>query len=228
MRIVLPVVLGFVASGCLSSSVSALDEQRRAAMFQIRDLFSSKVVRPSCGDDPKAPPAPPSVRAVEGLPQVRQPCGLVTVELEEPAAIAKFTLEICAGIRDSACESRYRDTFMARLEDRYAFADWNVVANKCRAYPVDCKDWFLVELWVLKSHNDGVSAWGRQQMEQANASYMAAYEQAYAEDAERRSRWAGALRAIGSGISGGLAPTQSPTVHCVSNTYGTTSNTTCN
>jgi len=111
--------------------------------------------------------------------------------------------------------------FVARLQDRYGFADWNWVINKCTAFPADCKQWSWIELWSIESHNDAVLEWTQRAMAQTQAHYQAEYERAYAEEVDRRRRVGAALQAFGNSMA-------QPKIHCTSTTAGTVTTTNCN
>jgi hypothetical protein len=212
-----------MVAGCFTSAVGQVDEQRRVDIMQDRDVGLSKMILPSCADDPAAPPQPPSQRRMRENPSMMQSCGMVEAEMLSDAYIAAFVRDVCNGADSPGCAAKLHDTFIARLQERYTFTDWNAVATRCRAHPVECKSWLIVELWAGESHNDGVLAWSRARMEQTNANYAAAYQRAASEDADRRARFAGAMQAIGNA----MAQPAGPTVHCTSTTYGTMTNTTC-
>ena len=161
---------------------------------------------------------PPSTHEVAlGSAQVLQQCGLIYNEVYVPAFQARFAREICGsadGTADDACAKRFVDMFFARLSDRYPLTDWNEVNRKCTAYPLDCRDGLGIERIVLASHNAGVRA----KLERARADARQAEEEEEARASERRRQ---AVRTF-------LQSLNPPTVRCTSNTYGNTTQTTCN
>src|SRR5262249_31783605 len=144
----------------------------------------------------------PSEHLVEqsGL-RVKQRCGMVVVEILADAAISRFVREVCGGTDNPDCGQRLWEMFVARLQERYAFANWGDVVNKCKAYPVECKQWIQIELWATNSHNEGVLGWTRTAFAEANTKYQAEYERAYEEELDRRRRLGAALQAFGASVA---------------------------
>jgi hypothetical protein len=50
------------------------------------------------------------------------------------------------------CEAKIVRAFFARAAERYAWADWNAIANHCEGYPSDCQGLEATERVVLASH----------------------------------------------------------------------------
>lgn len=167
---------------------------------------------------------------------VTQGCGLVYYEVFTPDYIATFARDVCL-LRENEkvneeCAKRFIDMFFARLGERYDAADWSAVDRHCRAYPIECNDALKTERQLVASHNAGVRAWymAASQLAIAQARYQAA-QAAEAEarqqeleeqrSAERRRVFFQAL----SNIAGAMAPP--PSITCNSNTFGSTTTTTC-
>jgi hypothetical protein len=243
------VLLVFIAlaCGCFQSRRPQIEAQReaeterlkseaRADIVHIYELVVQKTIRATCTDDPNAKPQPPAtVAATAGSRTVEQQCGLVVVEILSDEAVKQFITEICGGTDDATCTEKLRQTFLARLRERYTLADWAAVADRCTAHPVDCKLWFNIELWAMGSHNQAVSAWAQEEYEQAtkrfgnklqnaNDRYAVELENADLEELEHRRRVGAAFAAF----SNAMVQPQPTTVHCTSNTIGTMTNTTCN
>jgi hypothetical protein len=217
-------LLFLFAAGCFSSHTGEIETARKAEIYRIRDLTFSKMVMPTCVDPPTGQLQPPGQRRV-GDTDVLQPCGMVIAQLTANSSMQQFIAQVCGGVDDAACLNRFEQMFLARLRDRYGFADWNEVSNKCTAYPVDCKQWSQIEFWTLESHNANVTKWGEAQMERTNEQYQAQFEQAYVEELEHRQRVAAVFQGFADGLA---ASAPAPTVHCTSNTYGSMTTTTCN
>lgn len=195
-------------------------------------------VAESCdvGSDSAAPGtlnSPPSKHVVRvGVTAVDQACGLVVYEIFTPEHMAAFARDICGaadGTISDECSKRFIDMFMARLAERYTAVDWSAVNQKCRAYPLECKDSVAVERLLLAAHNVGVQAWYQEALQAARMNaYRAAQETqlAYqrteqmreAEHRERRQRIGAALEAMGKALE------PKPVIRCTSTTSGQATN----
>jgi hypothetical protein len=211
------------ASGCFSGRTGEIETARQAEINRVGELAASKIIRPSCSDDPQANDPPSQRRVAFGTSSIVQPCGMIVAEVLAKSNLEQFVQVVCGGNDDGGCLAKGWDMFIARLEERYVFANWTEVANKCRAHPVECKQWSSVELWALMSHNDGVSAWASDALAATNQRYQAQLEAAYQEERERRQRVGAALAAFGNA----LAPQPATNMNCTSNTVGTVTTTSC-
>jgi hypothetical protein len=220
-----PIAWAAVLLGCISCVSSArkaeIEQVHRSNLDQIYQLGLSKVVSPMCAASKKL--AKPSTHLVttNGF-NVEQGCGMVAAEVLDTGAIAVFVERVCGGVDSPDCGHALRKTFLARLEGRYAFTDWESVASKCTAYPVECQQLVNVELWTMEAHNDGVFAWMRTATRDSTAKRDAELEQAYAEALERRRAWGAALQ----GFAAGWNAPRPQTVKCLSQTIGTMTTTT--
>jgi hypothetical protein len=220
-----PLVVGLTLSGCFSSRRGEIETARQTELARVTGMALAKLISPDCTESPPTP-EPPGTRPFKvGERTGMQPCGLVAAEILAPNELTRFVDGMCAGREDATCDQRLLETFMARLRERYVFADWTAVDNKCTAHPLDCRQWLQVELWAIDSHNEGVVDWNKRTLQQTNDRYAAEFERAYAEEAEHRQRIGAALGAFSSAMSSAMAPT--PTVHCTSNTVGITTTTSC-
>lgn len=83
----------------------------------------------------------------------------VTKELMSHDYQTRFVGQIC-GIKNlkkatkkqkEECDSKYLETFNAKLIDTYPGIDWKLVGNWCKANPFDCpNDWIKLEAHVQK------------------------------------------------------------------------------
>ncbi len=205
-----------------SSGTARVQNAQQAHGDQIREWGLSKLITSFC--DGSQEPSDPSTHRVQvhsnGV-SVQQPCGMVVVEILSDEAITTFLKKVCGGTNSPECAQQHQDMFLARLEERYAFANWGLVLNKCKAYPIECKRWMNIEFWATESHNEGVLEWARTAFAQSNEYYQAQYEQAYAEERERRQEIGVAAQAFAAAF----AP--KPSINCTTNTFGSTSTTTC-
>ena len=201
-----------------------IDSQRQSAIGGALVEGLSKMIAPLCTSKGGSPrPSPPTWHwavAKDGT-YYKQPCGTIAEQVLTSSAIAGFIRDVCNGQDSPECGERLWKMFVARLYDRYTFAKWSWVINKCDAYPVQCKQWSNLEFWALQSHNDGVSQWTQKAMQSANVQYQEEEERAYEAEAERRRQIGLALQQV----SASLAP--APTIQCVSNSVGTTTTTSC-
>jgi hypothetical protein len=150
-------------------------------------------------------------------------CGSVWVEISTDKARGEFLSTVCGGVDDESCGKIYSKMFLARLTERYTFADWTVVVRKCDAYPVECRDWGKVERWTLDTHNDEVLKRAQRAAEATHQRYVEARQRAIAEQQESNRK----AMLILSGALDGLSAPYKNTVNCTSNTYGSTTQTTC-
>jgi hypothetical protein len=216
------VALVIAWGGCFHDRTGAVQQARQAEIDRVGAMGQSKLIMSFCSEDMDEFSKPSQhVVTRENGTRVTQPCGMVAMEILAQDSIAAFIRDVCGGTDSPECGKAHWEMFLARLQERYAFADWSWVLNKCKAYPVECKQWTWIELWATESHNEGVIGWTRSTMSQTNDRYQAAYDRAYLEEVEERRRVGAALSAFGSA----MAP--KPAVHCTSNTFGTTTSTTC-
>lgn len=90
--------------------------------------------------------------------------------------------------------------------------------SRCTAYPLECRDGLGIERMVLASHNAVVSATLQRARAEATRAELEERERA----SERRREAARIfLQSLGQSLS-------RPTIQCTSNTYGNTTQTTCN
>ncbi|HZI45437.1 MAG TPA: hypothetical protein VFD53_09465 [Ilumatobacter sp.] len=209
--------------GCLSSRLSAIDEARSNEIRRVGHRGMGKLVMPSCttAAQPSALSAPSIQYANQDGIQIEQRCGLVAVDVLSESGIETFIRTVCNGTDGPECGSSLAAMFLARLRDRYKFADWSYIQNKCTAYPVDCQQWVNIEYWAIESHNRAVVDWTQTAFDQTNSRYQGEYERAYIEEADRRRRVGAALQAFGTA----MAP--KPAIHCTSHTIGATTTTNC-
>jgi hypothetical protein len=220
MRVARIVSVVFIAA-CVSSQTAEIESARQAEIDRVADRALRKLITASCSED-KASQDSPSMRRVRyGDTVLVQACGMITVEVLAEVKVQQFTGEVCGGQDGPECGAKLWDMFIARLGERYVFADWKKVTTKCRAHPIECKTWSSIELWAMDSHNDGVKQWASEEFDETNKRYAAEFERAYAEESERRQRIGDAFAAMGKAI----APP--PRINCTANTYGTTTTMNC-
>jgi hypothetical protein len=201
----------FLGEGCASSAQSAsmtttAGPEYEPALDPIIGrswvMAIQAYVTPTCNkqlsDAPSESGDPPALHQVSagGGITVRQSCGLIYHEVFTPEYTSRFARDVC-GITDEKiddnCSKQFMDMFFARLGERYVGADWNAVAQHCRAYPLECTSALEIEQQLVKSHNAGVRAWydNESQLALAQARYQAAQQAQLAaqqqELAERRS-----------------------------------------
>ncbi len=220
MRTFICFAMAVVLLGSASSRSGEIDQARQAELQRIGDLGLSKMILSFCNKS-EEPSATATHYVAEGQLRARQRCGMVSVDVLSTEAIAEFVEKVCGGVDGPECGQSAWNMFFARLTERYEFANWDQVAKRCVAYPIECKQWMHIEFWATSSHNDGVLEWSKAAFDAANAQYQAEFERAYAEEVDRRRRIGAALQAFGEA----MAPP--PTVNCVSNTYGSTTRTRC-
>lgn len=202
---------------------------KQSARAFIAEDCANNGARPSAGD-------PPATHRVDvGSDKVDQHCGLVFNEVFSDRYVAAFTREVCGatdGVATEACSERLVKTYVARLSERYAGADWVAVNNKCTAYPIECRDGRALERILLASHNASVLAWHDQAVYSARLGAYRAQADAQAADNQATARGEAEDRARAQGIGAAmqtlgksLAPP--PTINCTSNAVGASTVTTC-
>lgn len=224
-----------VAASCGGHAAQqrSIEESRRASIAAAGYDGMTRMVSPSC-DDSSTSPAPPSSRPIAYKGQKgRQPCGLIFIEITSERYVKNFIRDVCNGQDGPECNSSFLKMFLARMNERYAFADWASLLNKCQAYPVECTRWIKLEYWAISSHNTGVADWTRRNAYEADARHRAQAERAYEAEAERRKNIAAAIQGFGEGLTKASSP-QSTTqpesqrsVNCTSQTVGSMTTTSC-
>jgi hypothetical protein len=220
--------MAMLATACLHNHTNAVVEAHADEMDSITAQATAKFVMPMCnwaqaGEIIPVESAPAFHRSAGDGPHVRQACGMISREIGRPAFVSAFVRDVCGGDDDRSCADRFYEMFIARMRERYAFAKWDDVSNKCAAYPVECKTWQNIELWAIGSHNEGVATWAKSSFADANERYEVEFENAYAAEQAERHRLGAALRAF----SEGMASANRPAVTCTSNTIGITTTTHC-
>lgn len=207
-----------LAAGCgLFPQQNHMAAQRRTAVQQASDAEKAALVIPVCS---KESSGGTGVLVKDGI---THRCGSVWVDISTEKARAEFLSAVCGGVNDESCGKSYSKMFLARLTERYTFADWTAMLRKCDAYPVECRNWGNVERWALDTHNDEVIKRAQRAAEATNQRYVEAQQRAIAEQQESNRKAALIL----SGALEGLAAPQKNTLNCTSNTYGSTTQTTC-
>lgn len=194
---------------------------RNNDIARIHRFAVTQIVVAECPMSAGAPgqATPPGFHMVhEGGEEVRQGCGSLVAEITGDAAVRSFVSTVCGGIDSKECTDRFTQMVLARLQERYRFANWQSVSNKCAAYPVDCAHWAEVEMWVRESHNSAVVEW-------AKTSYAERDREASAQIDGIRREEDTRTRAAFAAFSQALTPP--PTVHCTSQTMGSTTQTEC-
>ena len=141
----------------------------------------------------------------------------VVAELTSEEYVLKFREVVCGGdpktfekwpkTKHEGCVRKYRDTFLAKLAEKYPATAWQEVSNWCTANPIDCVNWEKIEDAV--SNNEDIQI-GRAKSRR---------------EAERRQKNAQAVAAILKGIGDGMAGRRD--VSCTSNQVGSTTYTNC-
>lgn len=129
----------------------------------------------------------PTCDGQETSPSFRgsKPCGLVAAEVFETDFVQVFIAQVCGGALDDVCESKHRSMFLARIEERYPYADYGAVDRHCEAWPLKCQNDRDLELIVLVSHNDGVRAEADRRLAQIDADEARAIDRAERRERER-------------------------------------------
>jgi hypothetical protein len=233
MRIVATLLLTCLLAGCggfYQRRMAELDAEEAAERAEEAKLAAEK----------PEPPPPPRVAAVvsryaplmvaptcegkhaAGLQRVavsgvrvQQACGLVTTDATAES-FAKYA-SACQS-EAGACLERYVAMYLARVSERYPYADAKWIDNHCTGYPDDCASLGQVELLHLNSHNKVVAdAW--------RAQTQLVVAQTELEDARRRQAIA---RSVGNAFQAvGRAMQQPTTVNCTSSSYGSGVHTSC-
>jgi hypothetical protein len=153
----------------------------RTGLWLIRKRYVENIVSPACNG---VASAPDTQEVTEGdlWPShplraghvYRQPCGLISNEMNTPDYQTRFVQSLCVGRSDGldlgkACARRFRQTFIARLVERYWAANLERVNNRCQAFPIECSDLETLERWAIESQNEAVS-------EQARVETQASFE----------------------------------------------------
>ncbi|HEY1812980.1 MAG TPA: hypothetical protein VGG74_11585 [Kofleriaceae bacterium] len=218
------VLASLVLAACYSSA--QLETQRHTEIDRVANEGYAQLVVPACtsASTTMEPPGMTIHRFPNGQ-EARVGCGLVLAKLLAPAEMQRFVAEICHGVDDDVCSGNFVQMFLAQLRERYTFADWSAVEERCTAHPIDCKQWVNIELWAIDSHDDGVVKHAKAQMNGVNDRYFASEAQQQAE----HDRHMAAIGAVLQGAAQGMAEAsqQPQTVNCTSNTIGTSTYTSC-
>ena len=83
---------------------------------------------------------------------------LIIDEMESDSYLAKFYEVICnnGAISKEDCNTKYLETFGARLSERYEGAPSWMIDKYCKSNPIDCKGFRNYEKAYLKVHNQEV------------------------------------------------------------------------
>jgi hypothetical protein len=154
----------------------------RSGLWLIRKQYVENIVSPACNGVTSAP-ATQEVTEGDLWPShplraghvYQQPCGMIANEMNTPEYQTRFVQTLCVERSDGvdlgeACAQKFRQTFMARLVERYWAANLERVNNRCQAHPIECSDLETLERWAIESQNDAVS-------ERARVETQATFEQ---------------------------------------------------
>jgi hypothetical protein len=223
------VVCALAACGIIPNQGARQAQQQRAQanrwQAQQQQAYmaeAGKVVHPECGSKRTGMG---TVQMIEGGATYR--CGTLWSELGTPTALADFVRDLCGGVDDQACFSKFQTMFFARMAERYEYISWEYLSRKCEAYPRECALFKNIEAWAIESHNSGALEQGRRAAAAVNQEMHAEYERQRAIDAENDRRARAAFAAALQGMSGGLSAPYRNRVTCTSNTTGTTTTTSC-
>lgn len=212
-----------LAAACVKDRTTPVEQSHERALNEAHEAGLSKMVMPEC-EDRMGQDHPPSEHTVRQRGnRTQQRCGMVTFEVTSDDFFSDFLRDVCRGVDGEDCAETYRRMFFARIAERYPFADWDWVLNRCDAYPARCQQFAWIELWALESHNEGVIQFTEIAMERATAEHRAAYSPAYLAEMEERRRRADAIGAAFEGLAGAGRDT----VTCTTTGYGATATTTC-
>lgn len=220
-------VMGIAAvvtgGGCVKDRTTPVEQSHEQSLTDIYEVATGQLVMPLCEGEPGGEHAPATHVVEHEGARIEQPCGTITAEITERDFLDTFVAGACTDGDEQGCLNTYRRMFFARLTERYAFADWPWVLNRCDAYPIECQQFAQIELWAMESHNQGVIDWAEVAMNEATAQHRAAYARAYqAEMDDRRRRAAAVQDAFEGFVNAGR-----DTVQCTSTTTGATTYTRC-
>jgi hypothetical protein len=141
----------------------------RSELWLIRKQYVENVVSPACNGVASAP-ATQEVTEGDLWPShplrwghvYQQPCGMIAHEMNTAEYQTRFVQSLCVGRSDGvdlgqACAQKFRQTFLARLVERYWAANLERVNNRCQAHPIECSNLETLERWTIESQNDAVS-----------------------------------------------------------------------
>lgn len=218
MRVLVGLVI--CVASCVAVEEKQVETARQSDESAIHEYAVSHMVAATCQAE-KGPPGRPSFPAMQrvhaGAAIVQQPCGLVVAELSTDASLNRFVTAVCPGVAPDECSKRFVQMFLARLGERYPYANWQVITQHCEAYPVDCRQWLTLESWVLESHNATLIRWAQDSYRVRNAQAAAQLEAIHREESQRASAFLAA-------VANGLSP---PQVRCTSTMMGAVVDTTC-
>jgi hypothetical protein len=167
-----------------------------------------------------------------GAPDTPTHCGLITPYFWKDSAIAELVRERCheepEATPSEACRAWIYNEFARRLATRYPLADFQGAVARCRARNVDgaCSDFELLEIDLLRTHNDQVFATYRETRDELQAQHDAEQQA----DAERRRAAARIFAAAAQGFAAGYnsGGTSAPAaVYSQSSTPSTTISSSC-
>jgi hypothetical protein len=145
----------------------------RSGLWLIRKQYVENVVSPACNGVASGPATQEVTEGdlwpshpLRGGHVYQQPCGMIAHEMNTPEYQSRFVQSLCVDASDgvdlaAACARKFRQTFMARLVERYWAANLDRVNNRCQAHPIECSDLETLERWAIESQNDAVSARAR-------------------------------------------------------------------
>lgn len=149
--------------------------------------------------------------------EVGRRCGLIAREVFSQMSVDNFAAKVCglgAESMDDACAAKFAEMWLARLEERYEFADLHALGRKCRAHPVECRDPAQLEMWWMASHNDLVAARFKAEVAHIKAGHqsrLAELDRQRAErDAQSRRAFGAAMLAAAASLRGGVNCTSMP------------------
>jgi hypothetical protein len=149
----------------------------RSGLWLIRKQYVENVVSPVCNGVASAPATQEVTEGdlwpshpLRGGHVYQQPCGMIANEMNTSEYQTRFVESLCIGRSDAgdpgeACAQKFRQTFMARLVERYWAANLERVNNRCQAHPFECSDLETLERWTIESQNDAVSERARVETE---------------------------------------------------------------
>ena len=174
-----------IASGCVGERAQPGAGSGPVAGDQVAAIAGPKLIASRC--DGSAGWTRPSYQEVQGLGvRTLQQCGMVAVAVLADEAVRGFVHEVCAGAAGPGCRRALWRMFLARLQDRYAFADWRRIGTQCRLHPRSCRGWIEIELRAARSHNQAVLRWTSAALTAPHD--LVGYERAFAEELDHRRR----------------------------------------
>jgi hypothetical protein len=194
---------------CAAQYQEKLIRQKAAAQtLEVEQYTVTTTVSASCNDGEKVQRPgdvtfdPPGKREVvfDG-DFAEQPCGLIAIEVGSEKFRQRFVRRLCADGVTEKCGKQYTDMFLARLTQRYTFADWQQLYLQCRAYPIECGEFITLEQWIVASHNTGLRAWGQRQKSLIRRRAASDIRAAYLEQQRQFQRGMAAFAAAAEGMA---------------------------